>query len=196
MGDRNTTIGLKESTKKELEPLKKESNAASWDEFIEDLVDANLDISIEEVDSHEVETHERVERTRATVVGVLEAVDEADMTDDVVDIIKELSKQDMLAQNQEIIDHLIQKSKEGESVNDVDRLLANVVMETEGKRGPEQSPAAAIAQGLFTQTEQAAAERTTTERDSTSQNATVSESEDEKSSPVFTGVEDDVADDE
>jgi hypothetical protein len=194
MSERNTTVGLKESTKNKLEPLKKESGAASWDEFIDNLAAENLDISAEELSAHEVETHERVEQTRATVVGVLEAVDEADMTDEIVDIIKSLSEQDMLAKNQEIINHFIEKSKRGESINEVDKLLAEVVKETESERGPEQSPAAAIAKGLFTETEEATAERTRTERDATVQNATVSESDSEMEvgepeSDLFTGVE-------
>lgn len=195
MSERNTTVGLKESTKDKLEPLKKESEAASWDEFINNLAAQNLDISAEELNAHEVETHERVERTRATVVGVLEAVDEADMTDEIVDIIKSLSEQDMLAKNQEIINHFIEKSKRGESINEVDKLLAEVVKETESERGPEQSPAAAIAKGLFTETEEATAERTRTERDATVQNATVSERDSEMEvgepeSDLFTDIED------
>ncbi|MDS0223627.1 hypothetical protein NDI54_19995 [Haloarcula sp. S1AR25-5A] len=194
MSDRNTTVGLKESTKDQLEPLKKESDAASWDEFINNLAAENLDVSAEELNAQEVETHERVERTRATVVGVLEAVDEADMTDEIVDIIKSLSEQDMLAQNQEIVNHFIEKSKRGEPINEIDKLLADVVKETESERGPEQSPAAAIARGLFTETEEATAERTRTERDATVRDATVSENQseiksEEPDSDLFTGVE-------
>lgn len=163
MADENTTLGLKKSTKKELEPIKEASEATTWDGFVNGIVEENLEVSIEELEAQEVETHERVEQTRATVVGVLEAVDDADMTDEIVDIIKSLSEQDMLAQNQEILEHLMEKSREGEPINDVDRLLADIVMETESSRGPEQSPAAAIATGLFSGKEHAAAERTKTE---------------------------------
>lgn len=175
MSGKNTTLGLKESTKKNLEPLKEESEATTWDGFVNGLVEDSLNVSLEEMEAQEVETHERVEQTRATVVGVLEAVDEADMTDEIVDIIKSLSEQNMLAKNQEILEHLMEKSRQGQPVNDVDRLLAEVVMETEGSRKAGQSPAAVIAQGLFSGKEHRAAERTRTEREETVGTASVSE---------------------
>lgn len=172
--DPDTTLGIKQSTKDSLEPIKKASDANTWDEFVDDLVEGTLNVSLEEIDSHEVERRERVEQTRAVVVGVLEAVDETDMTDEIVDLIKELTQQDMLATNQQIIDHLIEKSERGESINEVDRLLAKVVTDTEQSRGAEQSPAAAIAQGLFGEKEKAAAERMTTERETVSRKAGLS----------------------
>ena len=194
MSEKNTTLGLKESTKRNLEPLKEASEATTWDGFVNGLVEDNLNVSLEEMEAQEVETHERVEQTRATVIGVLEAVDEADMTDEIVDIIKSLSEQNMLAQNQDILEHLMEKSRRGQPVNDVDRLLAQVVMETEGSRKAGQSPAAVIAQGLFSGKEHRAAERTRTEREETVESATVSEDnpdvdEEELGSDLFTGVE-------
>lgn len=194
MAEKNTTVGLRESTKENLEPLKKNSEADTWDGFLQGLVDDNLDVSIEEMETQEVETHERVEQTRATVVGVLEAVDEAGMTDEVVDIIKSLSEQNMLAQNQQILEHLMEKSRQGEPVNDVDRLLAEVVMKTESSREAGQSPAAEIARGLFSETEHRAAERTQTEREASGQSAAVSDGSSDTDgynvdSTLFTGSE-------
>lgn len=194
MSEKNTTLGLKESTKQSLEPVKEASEATTWDEFVNGLVENNLDVSLEELEAQEVETHERVEQTRATVVGVLEAVDEADMTDEIVDIIKSLSEQNMLAQNQEILEHLMEKSRQGQPVNDVDRLLAQVVMETESSREAGQSPAAVIAQGLFSGKDRRTAERTRTERGESVQSTTVSEDnsdgdEEELGSDLFSGVE-------
>lgn len=194
MADENTTLGLKKSTKEELEPIKEASEATTWDGFVNGIVEENLEVSMEELEAQEVETHERVEQTRATVVGVLEAVDDADMTDEIVDIIKSLSEQDMLAQNQEILEHLMEKSRKGEPINDVDRLLADIVMETESSRGSEQSPAATIAKGLFSGKEHAAAERTKTEREATVQSTAVSDEEsdsedDDLASELFSDTE-------
>ena len=159
----DTTIGLSRDVKNRLEPIKDKSDATSWDEFMDRLVAENLGIEPEDLDEDTVERHERVEQTRATVVGVLEAVDEADMVDEVVEIITALSQQDMLAQNQQIIEHIMEKSNNDGKINEADRLLARMVMETESSR-EQASPAAAIAQGLFT--ERTTAERTTTEQNS------------------------------
>lgn len=157
----DTTIGVSNEVKDRLEPLKKEWGANSWDEFMDDLVERNLDVEIENLDDVTVEKRERVEQTRATVAGVLEALDEAGMVDEAVDLIKELSQQRMLAEHRRIVDHLIEKSREGEEVNKVDRLLARMVIETESTRDQE-TPAAEIARGLFN--ESTTAERTTTQQ--------------------------------
>lgn len=87
----DTSIGLSREVKDRLEPVKDEHDASSWDEFMDDLVAENLDIAPEDLDEYTVEQHERVEQTRATIVGVLEALDEADMVDEVVEIITALS---------------------------------------------------------------------------------------------------------
>jgi hypothetical protein len=172
----DTSIGLSREVKNRLEPVKDEHDASSWDEFMDDLVAENLNIAPEDLDEYTVEQHERVEQTRATIVGVLEALDEADMVDEVVEIITALSQQGMLAQNQEIVEHLIDKAKGDGEINEGDRLLARMVIETEGARNHE-SPAAEIARGLFAETDTATAERTTTERQRTSENTGLEESE-------------------
>lgn len=185
--DPDTTLGIKQSTKDRLEPIKKDSDANTWDEFVDGLVEGTLDVSLEEIELHEVERRERVEQTRAVVVGVLEAVDETDMTDEIVEIIKELTQQDMLATNQQIVDHLIEKSERGESINEVDRLLAEVVSDTEQSRGAEQSPAAAIAQGLFGEKEKAEADRMTLERGTTTRKADLSADDSDPTADGFGG---------
>lgn len=172
----DTTIGVSNEVKDRLEPVKEKWGANSWDEFMNDLVEKNLDIEIEDLDDAAVEKRERVEQTRATVAGVLEALDEADMVDEAVDLIKELSQQRMLAEHRRIVDHLIEKSRKGEEVNEVDRLLARMVIETEGIRDQE-TPAAEIARGLFN--ESTTAERTTTQEVSPS--SEVSDSDEELS---------------
>lgn len=169
----DTTIGVSNEVKARLEPVKEEWGASSWNEFIDDLVEKNLDINLEDLDQVTVEKRERVEQTRATVAGVLEALDEADMVDEAVDLIKELSQQRMLAEHRRIVDHLIEKSKNGEEVNEVDRLLARMVIETEGIRDQE-TPAAEIARGLFN--ESTTAERTTKQQVSHSSETTESDS--------------------
>lgn len=156
----DTTIGVSDDVKRRLEPVKEEWGASSWNDFMNDLVRENVDIDPEELDEVTVEKREQVEQTRATVAGVLEALDEADMVDVAVDIIKELSQQRMLAEHRRVVDHLIEKSKAGGEVNEVDRLLARMVIETEGARD-QSTPAAEIAQGLFD--ESTTVERTTSQ---------------------------------
>lgn len=161
----DTTIGVSDEVKNRLEPVKEEWGARSWDDFMNDLVEENVDVDPEELDEVTVEKREQVEQTRATVAGVLEALDEANMVDEAVDIIKELSQQRMLAEHRRIVDHLIEKSKTGGEVNEVDRLLARMVIETEGTRDQE-TPAAEIARGLFDGS--TTAERTTKQKVSSS----------------------------
>lgn len=190
MSEKRTTIGVKESTKRKLESLKEASDADTWDEFADMYANKTLDVSLEELEIEEAETHERIEQTRATVVGVLEAVDEAGMTDEIVGIIKSLSEQNMLAQNQDIVEHLMEKSRRGEPLNDIDQLLAQVVMETENSREGGKSPAAEIARGLFSSKDQTTAERTQTKRDETIQSASVSDNKMEPAEEeIFDGVE-------
>lgn len=189
-----TSIGVSEEVKARLEPVKEEWGAPSWNAFMDDLVEQNVDIDPEELDGVAVEKHERVERTRATAVGVLEALDEADMVDEAVEIIKEMSQQRMLAEHQQIIDHFLEKSRNGEPPNEMDKLLARVITKTESVRDQE-TPAAEIARGLFN--ESTTAERTTTQEVSSStsdQNApktSVTEEDGDlsNSDSLFTGVE-------
>lgn len=170
------TIPVSPETKEVLEPLKEEAEGVdTWNEFQRKLAEGELEVSWEEIETQE--TEERIERTRATVVAILETVDELGLTEDVLDIVKTLSQQDMLAKNQKIIDHLIDKAKNNESLNEVDHLLAQIVMETEQEREIEQSPAAEIAQGLFAETDTATAERTTTEQQKTTKSASLDEDE-------------------
>lgn len=154
-----TTIGLSKDVKRRLEPIKNEWGATSWDEFMNDLIQDNVDIDPENLDEVAVEKQERVEKTRATAVGLLEALDEAEMVDEAVDIIKEMSQQRMLAEHQEIIQHFLQKSRNNEPPNEMDELLARVIIKTESTRNQE-TPAAEIARGMFN--ESTTAERTTT----------------------------------
>lgn len=137
-------------------------------EFLDELVKENVEIDPEDLDEVTVEKREQIEQTRATVVGVLEALDEANMVDEAVDIIKELSQQRMLAEHRRIVEHLIEKSKTGGEINEVDRLLARMVIETEGTRDQE-TPAAEIARGLF--------DESTTAKRETKQKATSSGNE-------------------
>jgi len=163
----DTTIGVSNEVKDRLEPVKEEYGAPSWDAFLDDLVEQNVDIDLDQLDGVSEEKRERVEKTRATAVGVLTALDEADMVDEAVEIIREMTQQRMLAEHQQIIEHLLEKSRNGEPPNEMDRLLARVVIKTEGFRDQE-TPAAEIARGLFN--ESTTAERTTTREVSTSGN--------------------------
>ncbi|SEP29193.1 hypothetical protein SAMN05216388_10676 [Halorientalis persicus] len=190
----DTTIGVSDEVKARLEPVKEEWGATSWDDFMDDLVEKNVDIDPEQLDGAAVEKHERVEKTRATAVGVLEALDEADMVDEAVEIIKEMSQQRMLAEHQQIVRHFLEKSRNGEPPNEMDRLLARIIIKTEGVRDQE-TVAAEIARGLFN--ESTTAERTTTQEISSSSrdqdDSSLLEDQDEVSSnsdSLFTGVED------
>lgn len=158
----DTTIGVSNDVKSRLERVKVESGQ-TYDEVVDDLLEQNLDIDIEDLDEYAVEKHERVEKTRATVVGILEALNEADMIDEAVELIESLTQPSMLTEHREVVDYLIEKSKNGQDVNEVDRLLARMVIETEGSRETE-SPAAEIARGLFTDT--TIAERSTKQQSS------------------------------
>lgn len=190
----DTTIGVSDDVKARLEPVKEEWGAPSWDAFMNDLVEQNVDIDPEQLDEVAVEKHERVEKTRATAVGVLEALDEADMVDEAVEIIKEMSQQRMLAEHQQIIEHFLEKSRNGDPPNEMDRLLARVIIKTEGVRDQE-TPAAEIARGLFN--ESTTAERTTRQEASSSgeerDDSGIPNGESEtssNSSPLFDSVED------
>lgn len=134
---------------------------------------------VEHCDRVEKEQHERIEQTRATIIGVLEALDETDMTDEVLELAENLCQPNILAKNQEIIEHLLEKAKSGEPLNEADKLLAEIVMKTEQEREGEQSPAAEIAQGLFAQTERTTAERTTSEQKASSKRASAGKSSSE-----------------
>ena len=186
------TIPVNPETKQRVDELKREAGAESFDELVVMMVEDNLDVSWEAMEVQE--TEERIERTRATVVAVLEAVDELDLTDEVLDIVKTLSQQNMLAKNQEIVDHLLEKAENETPLNEVDRLLAQIVMETEREREMEQTPAAEIAQGLFAPTDQTTAERRKLDWQTESKSATSGDDEaspmDDVSGDLFDGVED------
>jgi hypothetical protein len=190
----DTTIGVSNEVKDRLEPVKEEYGAPSWGAFLDDLVEQNVDIDLDQLDGVSEEKRERVEKTRATAVGVLTALDEADMVDEAVEIIREMTQQRMLAEHQQIIEHLLEKSRNGEPPNEMDRLLARVVIKTEGLRDQE-TPAAEIAKGLFN--ESTTAERTTTREVSTSgnpqtesDNSTDENDTSPDSGSLFSGTED------
>ncbi|KOX94219.1 hypothetical protein [Halorubrum tropicale] len=190
----DTTIGVSNEVKDRLEPVKDEYGAPSWDAFLDDLVEQNVDVDLDQLDGVSEEKRERVEKTRATAVGVLTALDEADMVDEAVEIIREMTQQRMLAEHQQIIEHLLEKSRNGEPPNEMDRLLARVVIKTEGLRDQE-TPAAEIARGLFN--ESTTAERTTTREVSSSgtqqteSGAPIDENDaSPDSGPLFSGTED------
>lgn len=184
-------IPVRPETKRRIDELKREAEAESFNELVVMMVEDNLDASWEALEVQE--TEERIERTRATVVAILEAVEELDLTDEVLDIVKTLSQQNMLAKNQEIVDHLLEKSGKDAPLNEVDRLLAQIVMETEQEREKEQTPAAEIAQGLFSPTDRTTAERRKLNRQKESKSAEIG---DDGESPVsdtndglFDGIE-------
>lgn len=187
-----TTIGVSDETKSRLEPVKKEWGAASWDEFMNDLVEKNVGIDPEQLDEVTVEKQERIKKTRATAVGLFEALDEADMVDEAVEIIKEMTQQRMLAKHQQIIEHFLEKSRKGEPPNEMDRLLARIIIKTEGVRD-QKTPAAEIARGMFN--ESTTAERTTTREVSASGTSDSNEPEfsfgddklEDTGSPVYSG---------
>ena len=109
----NVTIAVSPETKAVYKRRKEQSEEAdTLKEFMRMVAEDDLDVSWDEVEIQDSE--ERIERTRADIVGILEAVEEFDLTEDVLDIVETLSRQDMLAKNQDIIDHLLQKSKAGE----------------------------------------------------------------------------------
>lgn len=155
-----TTIGVSNEVKARLEPVMEEWGASTWDEFMNDLIRENVDIDPENLDEVAVEKQERVEKTRATAAGLLKALDEADMVEEAVEIIKEMNQQRMLAEHQEIIQHFLEKSRNGEPPNEMDELLARILIKTESVRDQE-TPAAEIARGLFN--ESTTAEQITTQ---------------------------------
>jgi len=156
---KETSITVKREVKDALDKAKKESDANNWSEFVQGLAEEEIGIDWDEVGVRE--TEEKVGYTRATIVAILETVEEMDLTEDILDIVEMLGEQNMLAKNQEIVDYLLQKAKDGKPLNETDRLLAEMAIRIEESRDEKQSPAAEIAEGLFAETDRATAKRRT-----------------------------------
>lgn len=153
-------IPVDPETHETIDRLKQETGSESFDAVVRDMAEENLDADWEDLTVEQRE--QRLEQTQTTIVAIIEAVDEYDLTEDVLDILKSLSQQDMLAKNQEIVGHLMRKAEAGQEPNEMDRLLARIVIQTEQERDIEQSPAGEIAQGLFSGSDTTTATRTET----------------------------------
>ena len=159
--------------------LKAASDATTNDEFLRGLIDESeeIEVRLEDLDTVELEKTEEAKETRAMAVGVLEAMQRTGIKEDVIDLIEELRKRELVEMNKEIVQYLLQKAKADEPLNEADRALIDLVVKIEGTR-EEGGTVTAIAEGLFGEVEETTTETTTTE---TSTN--------EKSAGISTGIQ-------
>lgn len=166
MSESRTSITLRGSTGEKLRDLKQASNAENWDEFLTGVVDdaEHVEVNLEDLNTVELEKTEKAKETHAMAVGVLEAMQRTGIKEDVLDLIEELRKTEMVEMNKQVVKHVLQKAQTGEPLNEADRALLDMVIEIESQRDSGPDVASVIADGLFGETEERTAERTTTQR--------------------------------
>jgi hypothetical protein len=191
MSDPRTSITLRENTGEKLRDLKEASNAGTWDDFFTGIVDEedDIEVNLEDLNTVELEKTEKAQETRAMAVGVLEAMQRTGIKEDVLDLIEELRKTEMVEMNKRVVQHVLQKAKSGEALNEADRALLDMVVEIESQRDSGPDVGSVIAEGLFGETEEQTAEQTTTKR-ATAEDAATEDSTIEFDDSIFTGVED------
>ena len=191
MSDPRTRITLRENTGEKLRDLKEASNAGTWDDFFTGIVDEedDIEVNLEDLNTVELEKTEKAQETRAMAVGVLEAMQRTGIKEDVLDLIEELRKTEMVEMNKRVVQHVLQKAKSGEALNEADRALLDMVVEIESQRDSGPDVGSVIAEGLFGETEEQTAEQTTTKR-ATAEDAATEDSTIEFDDSIFTGVED------
>jgi len=157
--------------------LKQASNATTNDEFLRGLIDKSeeIEVRLEDLDTVELEKTEEAKETRAMAVGVLEAMQRTGIKEDVIDLIEELRKRELVEMNKEIVQYLLQKAKADEPLNEADHALIDLVVRIEGTR-EEGGTATAIAEALFGEVEETTTETTTTETSTNEKSAGVSTS--------------------
>jgi hypothetical protein len=177
-----TSISLKQDTGETLRDLKSASSATSWDEFLTGLVDdsESVQVRMDELETVELEKTEQAKETRAMAVGVLEAVQRTGIKEELLDLIEELRKQEMVEMNKRVVGYIMEKAQNDEPLNEADEALLEMVIEIETSREDGADAATAIAAGLFGDTEESIS--TTTE--------SVTSTEAEDSMGIFTGIED------
>jgi len=99
--------------------------------------------------------------------------------EDVIDLIEELRKREMIETNKEVVQYVLGKAQNGEPLSEADQALLDMVAEIESSR-EEASAGAAIAEGLFGETEEAAASTTTTTKTTSERLAGVSSETEER----------------
>jgi len=166
MGREGTSLSITdEELGEQFRELKLASNATTNDEFIRGLIgeNDNIEIRLEDLDTVELEKTEEAKETRAMAVGVLEAMQRTGIKEDVIDLIEELRKRELVEMNKEIVQYLLQKAKADEPLNEADHALIDLVVRIEDTRD-EGGAATTIAEGLFGEVEETTTETTTTER--------------------------------
>ncbi|MHC3439548.1 hypothetical protein ACYJ1Y_16020 [Natrialbaceae archaeon A-gly3] len=164
MGNGKTTLSLHdEEVAQQFRELRDASNATSNAEFIKGLIDGSdeIEIRLEDLESVELEMSEEAKETRAMAVGILEAMQRTGIKEDLIDLITELRKSEMVESNKEIVEYLLQKAKADEPLNEADYALIDLVVRIEESR-KEGGAALAIAEGLFGEVEETTTEKTTT----------------------------------
>lgn len=187
----STSISLDKEVGEQFREIKKASDASTNGEFVKGLIGENEDIEVrlKDLDTVELEKTEEAKETRAMAVGVLEAMQRTGFKEDVIDLIEELRKREMVETNKQVVQYIMKKAQAGESLNEADNALLNMVVEIERSR-EESSAATAIAEGLFGEVEETKAETTTTERTTSSQTAEIETPAGESNDSLFDGVED------
>lgn len=164
MGRDGTSLSIgDEELGDQFRKLKKASDAATNAEFIRGLIDETegVEVRMEDLETVELEKTEEAKETRAMAVGVLEAMQQTGIKEDVIDLIEELRKREMVEMNQEIVQYLLQKAKQDDPLNDADRALIDLVVRVENTRDGD-GAATAIAEGLFGEVGETTTETTTT----------------------------------
>lgn len=176
MGRDGTTMSIRdEQLAKQIRDLKEASNAPTNDAFFRGLIDESeeIEVRLEDLDTVELEKTEEAKETRAMAVGVLEAMQQTGIKDDVIDLIEELRKRELVETNKEIVQYLLDKAKNDEPLNETDYALIDLVVKIEGTR-EEGGAATAIAEGLFGEVEETTTETTTTETSANEKSAEIS----------------------
>lgn len=179
-----TSISLSDPAAESFRRLKEKADYKTNSELLKALLGQNLDEDVQLGDTVEVELSEEVEEKRALVVGVLEAADEMGLKSDLVDLISELRTQEMVPMCREITEHVLEKAKSGQSLNEADKRLLRLVEEIETNRDYG-TPAGQIADGLFGDSETETTGRTATVRRTDSESVPpVSDTDVSEASPV------------
>lgn len=165
MGRDGTSLSISdEELGEQFRDLRDASNATTNGEFIRGLIGESegIEVKLEDLDTVELEKTEEAKETRAMAVGVLEAMQRTGIKEDVIGLIEQLRKRELVEMNKEIVQYLLQKAKADEPLNETDHALINLVVQIEGTR-EDGGAATTIAEGLFGEVEETTTETTKTE---------------------------------
>jgi len=120
MGRNGTSLSISDGELgDQFRELKKASDAPTNDEFIRALIDESeqIEVRLEDLDTVELEKTKEAKETRAMAVGVLEAMQRTGIKEDVIDLVEELRKRELVEMNKKIVQYLLQKAKTSSMVS-------------------------------------------------------------------------------